>query len=245
MEHADMVSEYPKLAQAFAEEPDRFPHSLAVRHPRIAHKLDALWGTADCVAVLDELMLSGRPDRRGFSFGVVCELFSLKELHDNQYPQRAPGTNDPFSTVLAEVARADAERRRALAKEAGNGSALDRRPVKADTPPLKVQPVTRGELAEAKNEKPVSIIEQKASWPRIESLEELQRIMTLRSQGERAPQRDTRQLMEILQHYVVLADKDIQTAIKIQAVKGRKREPIGKVLLLMGVVTDELVTRAL
>ncbi|MDO9601159.1 MAG: hypothetical protein Q7J02_02490 [Rhodocyclaceae bacterium] len=46
MEHADMVSEYPRLAQAFAEELDRFPHSLAVRHPRITHKLDALWGTA-------------------------------------------------------------------------------------------------------------------------------------------------------------------------------------------------------
>ncbi|MDP2170808.1 MAG: GspE/PulE family protein [Rhodocyclaceae bacterium] len=245
MEHADMVSEYPKLAQAFAEEPDRFPHGLAVRHPRIAHKLDALWGTAECLAVLDELMLSGRPDRRGFSFGVVCELFSLKELHDNQYPQRAPGTSDPFSTVLAEVARADAERRRALAKETGNISALDRQQVKATTPPLKVQPGRLEAPVEEKIGRPASIIEQKASWPRVESFEELQRIMTLRSQGERVPQRDTRQLMEILQNYVVLADKDIQTAIKIQAVKGRKREPIGKVLLLMGVVTDELVTRAL
>lgn len=245
MEHADMVSEYPKLAQAFAEELDRFPHGLAVRHPRIAHKLDALWGTAECVAVLDELMLSGRPDRRGFSFGVVCELFSLKELHDNQYPQRASETSDPFSTVLSEVARADAERRRALARDADNGSAESRRDVKTATLPLKEQLGRQDELAAKISDRPASIIEQKAEWPKVESLEELQRIMTLRSQGERSPQRDTRPLMEILQQYVILADKDIQTAIKIQAVKGRKREPIGKVLLLMGVVTDELVTRAL
>ncbi|OYX21490.1 MAG: hypothetical protein B7Z09_00430 [Brevundimonas diminuta] len=131
MEHADMMSEYPRLAQAFAEELDRFPHSLAVRHPRIAHKLDALWGTAGCIGVLDELMLSGRPDRHGFSFGVVCELFSLKELHDHQYP-RTTSTNDPFATVLSDVARSEAERRRAAAKQNGAGSAEDRRQATID-----------------------------------------------------------------------------------------------------------------
>ncbi|MBA3031512.1 MAG: GspE/PulE family protein [Gammaproteobacteria bacterium] len=245
MEHADMVSEYPKLAQAFAEELDRFPHSLAVRHPRIAHKLDALWGTPECLAVLDELMLSGRPDRRGFSFGVVCELFSLKELHDNQFPQRNPNTSDPFSTALSDVARADSERRRALAKQGDNGSALDRRHDDTAMLPQRVPAGMLGAPPVGPGEKPATMIQKKASWPKVESLDDLQRIMTLRSQGERTPARDPRQLMEIQQQYVVLADKDIDAAIKIQALKGRKREPIGKILLMMGVVTDELVTRAL
>lgn len=254
MEHADMVSEYPRLAQAFAEELDRFPHSLAVRHPRITHKLDALWGTAGCIGVLDELMLSGRPDRHGFSFGVVCELFSLKELHDHQYP-RTTSTIDPYATVLSDVARSEAERRRAAAKQDGAGSAEDRRQAVAD-PQVLAAPVAQTQAAQPAPGKavqsapghaaqPAPLIQKKASWPKVSSLADLQRIMTLRSQGERAPQRDTRQLMEILQQYVVLADKDIEAAIKIQALKGRKREPIGKVLLMMGVVTDELVTRAL
>ncbi|MCX8086780.1 MAG: ATPase, T2SS/T4P/T4SS family [Rhodocyclaceae bacterium] len=252
MEHADMYSMYPKLAQAFAEDLTAFPHNLVALHPRLANKIEGQWGTKDCVRTLEDLMLSDRPDRQGFTFDVLRELFVLKELHDAKYPQFLYNGADPFSAVVSDVVRADVERRREQAKQEGTGlrarhkapeEVLVVKPAKAADQAEKEKP--QEAAAEKPAEKTSKIARLKTKWPEIENLDELRRIMAARARGERLPERDKRQMVELLKHYVDLDEKDIANAIKIQASLGKKREPIGKILLMMGVIDEEYITRAL
>lgn len=247
MEHADMFVQYPKLAQAFVDEPNSFPHILAERHPRVCSKINELWGTFDGVRELDSCLLADRPDRQGFSFDVIRELFLLKEMHDALFPHFLLSSNDPFSTAAAEVTRADVESRRESARkgEKGESNRQSHTIEKSLFEPLKpasapVQTATK-EIA-----KEDSVVEKAASkWPMVRSIEELHGIMLRRAKGERVPERDTRQLLTILKDKAGLAEQDIESAIKIQSGTGKKKDPIGKVLLTMGAVDDQSVTRAL
>ncbi|MCX8016599.1 MAG: GspE/PulE family protein [Rhodocyclaceae bacterium] len=251
MEHADMYSLYPKLAQAFAEDLSGFPQNLVARHPRLATKIEGQWGTKDCVRTLEELMLSDRPDRQGFSFDVLREIFALKEVHDAKYPQFLYNGADPFSTVVSDVVRADVERRRETAKKEGAAGPKARHKAPEEVLIPKAKAAVKAEekpvAAEAPSpgEAPSKIARVKTKWPEVEDLETLRRIMGARARGVRLPERDKRQMVEILQHYLTLSDEDVATAIKIQASHGKKREPIGKILLSMGVIDEEYITRAL
>ncbi len=52
----------------------------------------------DCTRFLDELVFSDRPDRLGFTFDVMMELFALKNHHDAFYPQYVTSEYDPFTS---------------------------------------------------------------------------------------------------------------------------------------------------
>ncbi len=99
IEQARLTGKYPKLAAAFLDSPDAFPNNLATRHERVAQELDGLWGSPDCTRILDELVLSDRPDRLGFSFDVMMELYKLKDHHDSLYPQFVISEHDPFTAA--------------------------------------------------------------------------------------------------------------------------------------------------
>ncbi len=85
------------------------------------------------------------------------------------------------------------------------------------------------------------------AWPELNSLDELRILQKQRAAGERMPLRDRRRIVEILKQYSVITDTDVAAAIKRQTVSGqeKKREPIGKVLLKMGIIDEEAVIRAL
>lgn len=244
MEHADMFSKYPKIAQAYAEDPASFPNGLANLHPRLADKLESLWGTFDCVNFLHDLMLSDRPDRQGFSFDVLRELFALKENHEAHFPQFSLNANDPFSAVISDVVRADVERRREIVKK-GGGTVQGRR----KAPSVLIPAAQQAEEVVAVPEKPAArssrLAQIRQKWPEVESLDELRLVMERRARGERLPEHDKRQMLDIFQHYLTIEEKLVTGAIKIQSLKSKKHEPIGKVLLMMGVVDDEYITRAL
>ncbi len=96
---AELTSKYPKLAAAFLDSPDAFPNNLATRHERVTKELDSVWGSPDCTKLLAELVFSERPDRLGFTFDVMMELFELKNHHDSLYPQFTTSGYDPFAYV--------------------------------------------------------------------------------------------------------------------------------------------------
>ncbi len=57
------------------------PVITARRHPHIINKFARVWGRPDVVAAyLDELLISNRPDRRGFAMEVLEELSLLQGL---------------------------------------------------------------------------------------------------------------------------------------------------------------------
>lgn len=80
---AEVTAKYPKIGNVFAKAEQGFPVNLASRHEHLLRELDAVWGTADGVCLLDDLVFSDRPDRLGFTSDVMMELFALKNHHDS------------------------------------------------------------------------------------------------------------------------------------------------------------------
>lgn len=55
------------------------PLITAKRHPHIINRLALLWGSnEDATAYLDSLVISSRPERRGFAMEVLTELCDLQ-----------------------------------------------------------------------------------------------------------------------------------------------------------------------
>ncbi|MCX7896956.1 MAG: hypothetical protein N2441_03695, partial [Rhodocyclaceae bacterium] len=240
---------YPKLSHACQEAGAPFPQRLIESHPRIAERIEATWGTREGTTELTNLVFSDRPNRAGFSFDVMRELFMLKELHEATYPHLSISPDDPFSSTVAEVTRADIERRREGSKGPG-GSPADRWPIQAMDLSPKVS------LSAAQSSTAVKAIAEKVSekpeppavsppWPMIASLNELRTLVERRKKGERLPQRDKRRILEILRHYMMLREEDIEIALKIQKQLSKKGMPIGKILLSMGFVKPETIVRVL
>jgi type II secretory ATPase GspE/PulE/Tfp pilus assembly ATPase PilB-like protein len=229
IEQAELTSKYPQLAKAFSVFPEGFPTNLATRHERVASELDGVWGTANCVRLLDDLVFSDRPDRLGFTYDVMMELFALKNHHDRLYPQFAGNQHDPFLAVMATEAKLSETTVKVKAAEPKTASVKPQAVVKekSSAAPLSTNPGP--------------------TWPELDSLDELRIIQKQRAAGERVPLRDRRLIVEILKQYSVITDADVEAAIKCQTGPGKdkKREPIGKVLLKMGVIGEEAVTRAL
>lgn len=64
--------------------PPRYqPLATAQRHPHVVNRLAALWERPlSLPAYFDELLLSNRPGRAGFSFEVLTEIADLRSLLD-------------------------------------------------------------------------------------------------------------------------------------------------------------------
>lgn len=236
------TGKYPKIGNVFAKAQQGFPANLASRHEHLMRELDAAWGTAECVRLLDELMFSDRPDRNGFTYDVMMELFALKGHHDRLYPQFVGNQFDPFAAVK-------------LVEEEGGAAAKTPRPTAAAAagaarPAASVAKPAAGNPAAVPNAPATSPAAASAPadarWPEIFNLDELRKLLKQRAAGERVPHRDKRLIVEILQQYAALAKPDVDAAIKLQGTaQGKKREPIGKVLVKLGMVEEELVIRAL
>jgi len=213
----DWGSRYPKLGSLFAKTERGFPVHLADRHGPVLREIEAAWGAAECVRLLDDLVFSDRPGRLGFTYDAMIELFALKNHHDRLYPQFVANPFDPF---------------------AGFGSGEPEATVR----PPAAKPPVRSAAGVAASAAPRG----RAGWPEVASLDELRNLLRKRVAGERVPARDPRLIVEILKQHAALPDAELDRAIKLQDDgQGKKREPIGKVLLKMGVVDEESVVRSL
>ena len=231
---------YPKLTQACTTAKIVFPEHLTGQHPQVAAKLESLWGTREAVALLDNLVFSDRPDRIGFSFDVVRDLFALKDAHELLHPQLAGRTDDPFASRVSDLMRAEIGPAEKLPERAGarkDDAPPERASVRADAPAAARKSKEAG--------KALPGTRQRAPWPEIAALDQLHDIAGRRARGERLPVRDTRRMMEILREHVALSEEEVDYALGVQKQIGKKLGPIGKVLLSIGVVDAEQVTRVL
>ncbi|MDP1537723.1 MAG: ATPase, T2SS/T4P/T4SS family [Burkholderiales bacterium] len=157
------------------------------------------------------------------------ELFALRNHHDRLYPQFAGNQHDPF--VAAQVAEPQpaATTVKVQAAEPKTASAKPRVALKEKPSAASLSTSTS------------------TTWPELSGLDELRVLQKQRAAGERMPLRDRRLIVEILKQYAVITDADVDAAIKRQTGSGqdKKREPIGKVLLKMGIIGEEVVIRAL
>ena len=248
-EVAELTGKYPKIGNLFSRTQQGFPVYLASRHAHVMQELDSAWGSADCVRMLDDLVFSDRPDRLGFTYDVMMELFSLKGHHDRLYPQFVANQFDPFASVKlgeleegasAKVATRGTDKSKPGTKDPAAALAevprpvVEAKPVAATDPDTLLRPAVTSGIA-------------RGDWPEIASLDELRNMIALRAAGKRIPPRDTRLIVEILKQYAAISEQDVDKAIRLQKGdgQGKKREPIGKVLLKLGIVNEEVVIRAL
>jgi|GEM_PF-2032157 len=248
----DLIQKYPRIGSVFAKAEQGFPVHLLEMHEHLLRELDEAWGTAECVRLLEDLVFSDRPDRHGFTSEVMMELFALKSHHDRLFPQFVSNQFDPFAAMTTDEADALFLKHGAARIEkvaAPVDKAPPRSPSKAAAPAAG-RP-TQAEAAQANEPAPAVLPAGKilpiGSWPEISSLEELRELQKRRAAGERLPVRDHRKIVEILKQYADITDADLTAAIQAQndCGNGKKREPIGKVLLKLGIVEEEAVIRAL
>ena len=65
---------------------------LGERHARVASAIESFWGSKDCVAYIESLVLSGYKEgekRIGFKPEIVSALMTLAELHKQAFGPQA------------------------------------------------------------------------------------------------------------------------------------------------------------
>lgn len=68
---------------------DKYPRALVAQFPHVARRIDGLWQDPDAMAeYFSELMVSQRPDRRGFPPEVGAEIMKLSLAYDHSAPIR-------------------------------------------------------------------------------------------------------------------------------------------------------------
>ena len=91
-------AKYPKMAAELATL-GAFPVNLYRQFERIFSRIEETWGTVAGYDYFEELLMTQRTGRRGFSPDVASELMRLHLLHIQRYPGRYDNPNDPFSMI--------------------------------------------------------------------------------------------------------------------------------------------------
>ncbi len=82
-----------RFMKALLKHPDRYPHNLDERYPRLLERIAELWGTNQLDPFLYDLVYDTRGDRQGFPMEVMLELMFLQTLSSDTQSQ---GEEDPW-----------------------------------------------------------------------------------------------------------------------------------------------------
>jgi len=91
---------YPRIYAALSKF-DLSIKAMPKYYPRLMAAVESGWGATDGLAYLNNLLLSDRNDRQGFSLEQVDELTLLKNVFEVNFPKVAINPHDPFSNVRA------------------------------------------------------------------------------------------------------------------------------------------------
>lgn len=70
-----------KMMDVLGDQQDKYPRYLEAHFPHVFQKMLELWNTPDGERYFDELMLSSRPDRRGFPPEATAEIWAMQRIH--------------------------------------------------------------------------------------------------------------------------------------------------------------------
>lgn len=217
---AEIRARFPKLHAAFSAVGDKFPFVLQADYPRITQKVEDMWGTHEAMPYLNSLLLSDREGRHGFTDDVLREITYLKQLHEYEFPHLSRDPFDPFATLgftMAGLKEVVPEKPAAQKKQVAREEAA--KPAVAQAP----QPV-------------------RIPWKEIDDPIALRQIVEDRHKGMTAPPKDNRRIGEILAGNGLLKQEFLDRALKAQKQQRDAREPIGRILVRMGVVSSEDLT---
>lgn len=115
-----MAEQQPLAFLLHGEYRDKYPHKLVAQFPHVARHLESIWRDPAAVAdYLSELMISKRPNRKGFPLDVAAEIMSLSITYDlighlvapaEAHPAPAVGGNAQAWDLEPETAEIDGHR---------------------------------------------------------------------------------------------------------------------------------------
>lgn len=70
-----------KMLELLGEHAAKYPKYLEQHFPHVFNKLLELWGTAEMGPYFDELIMSKRPNRRGFPVEAAREIWDLHKAY--------------------------------------------------------------------------------------------------------------------------------------------------------------------
>ncbi len=79
-----------KMLELLGEHADKYPKFLEQNYAHVLNKIVNLWGTAEMVPYFDDLIVSKRPDRKGFPDEAVKEIWDLNKIFLELFPEFEP-----------------------------------------------------------------------------------------------------------------------------------------------------------
>jgi len=236
---------HPRITKALAQTGAAFPEFLSTHFERILQRIDFLWGEKEAISYFESLFLGDVPDdhksqsdglehpprsRQGFPLEAVKEIVLLKQVHQLLFPSlTAINPFDPFSgneiTPIESTAKAEPLRENFSALEFNK--IIDLVPNALEKPERNVQDL----------------------WPVIRTQHELIEIARRQHGGKHIYPTQGKQVGEIFMHYGYINEQNVDqtftTVREMQKKLAYKNWPVGKILVEIGLLTQEEVTRML
>lgn len=77
----DVAAIKPRLLAKMGRYSDQYPEQIERQFPHILARIADLWGSAELVSYLDQLMFTDREGRQGFPPEVALEMFNVFDVH--------------------------------------------------------------------------------------------------------------------------------------------------------------------
>lgn len=232
---------YPKLSEATAQTGEKFPEFLSRHFERILRRIELLWGEKEVINYFDSLFLkytadgkknssnrvdrsdlspnADRENRMGFPLQAVTEIVLLKQIHQHLFPEKVLNPYDPSSSF--------------------------------EVLPLNIPGVTHAQSVSAwKNDaiqyEPVNIDNKhQMSWPVFRTQQELAAIAELQHDGKDIYPLQGKQIGEILIHYGVIDEKNLNVVLAMQKDIAYKNLSIGAIFVSVGLIRQDELNLAL
>ncbi|MBI3901339.1 MAG: type II/IV secretion system protein [Nitrosomonadales bacterium] len=226
---------YPKIAAAVERAGAAFPTAMAQDFARVLANIELHWGGQEAIQYFNSLLLDDREGRKGFPQDILREIALLKQVHDFLFPSLEITPYDPFSSIgmlpphmesaphipaanLLEYAFPEAS---APAANAASASA------------------TRADAADP------AMARTHGSWPRIHTQYELMQAVELQHAGKSFYVMKGKTIGEILMHHGFTDERTMRIVHGIQERNGHHDMPIGKLLVNIGILSEEDLVCAL
>lgn len=239
--------QYPKVLESISNTGAQFPEFLALNFPRILQRVELLWGTQKAVDYLDSLFLglltddkkdrsyradqsdmapsSDRSNRQGFPVDAVKDIVLLKQVHQLQFPSAIFDLHDPFS---------------------GSEIVPIEKSVMSETSSEKIVSAEKNSHSVfAKMGQANTVMKRQIEWPVIHTQHELTQYAMLQLEGVNIYPLQGNPIGEILMHYGILDEKNLDVARAIHKRPKYKDRPIGELFVEIGLLKQDELIRTL
>lgn len=242
--------QYPKVAGALTRAGRGFPELLAKNYARILQRIESLWGHNEAVTYLKSLILGDdagdtgrppRPARQGFPAEVLKEIAQLKQVHEFLFPALHTDSFDPFSGAEGLMhAQGFSDDSSTMNFESSTESGKNGEKMAALSV-FGLHKALNAGVSGASSERANGRVE----WPVVRTQRELMEGAERMRSGLNIYPLQGKRIGEILEHYGVVDERTLNVVRHMQERTERKGEALGQILVEIGIIRQDELTRAL